>query len=73
LHKLKLLRTYFKANTTFKQACTLAYTKLDKYYKIIKKQDFVVIAIVCNLWFNFNIFYNFYKDFLNTNTHKIRI
>jgi hypothetical protein len=53
--------------------CTSVYTKLDKYYKIIKKQDFAVVATVCNSRFNFNIFYNFYKDFPNINIYKIRI
>jgi hypothetical protein len=72
LYKLELLRTHFGATTTFKQACTFAYTKLDEYYKMIKKQDFAVVATVCNPQFNFNVFYNLYKDFY-TNTHKIRI
>ena len=73
LHKLELLRTYFGANTTLGQACTSAYTKLDKYYKIVKKQDFAVVATVCDPRFNFNVFQNLYKDSPNANIHKIRI
>ena len=71
LHKLELLRTHFGANTTLGQACTSASTKLDKYYKMIKKQDFAVVAIVCDPRFNFNVFYNLYKDSPCANTHKI--
>ena len=40
---------------------------------MIKKQDFVVIAIVCDPRFNFNVFHNLYKDSSYTNIHKIRI
>jgi hypothetical protein len=67
------LKTYFRANTTLRQACTSASTKLDKYYKMIKKQDFAVIATVCNPQFNFNVFHNLYKDSPYASTHKIRI
>ncbi len=73
LHKLELLRTHFGANTTLGQACTSAYAKLDKYYKMIKKQDFAVVATVCDPQFNFNVFQNLYKDTSNANIHKIRI
>ena len=73
LHKLGLLRTHFGANTTLGQAYTSTSTKLDEYYKMIKKQDFAVVATVCDPRFNFNIFHNFYKDSPNANTHKIRI
>jgi hypothetical protein len=73
LHKLELLRTHFGANTTFGQACTSAYAKLDEYYKMIKKQDFAVVATVCDPQFNFNVFQNLYKDSSNANIHKIRI
>jgi hypothetical protein len=73
LYKLELLKTYFGANTTLGQACTSASAKLDKYYKIIKKQDFAVVATVCDPRFNFNVFYNLYKDSLYTNIYKIRI
>jgi hypothetical protein len=48
LHKLELLRTHFRANTTLGQARTSASTKLDEYYKMIKKQDFAVVATFCN-------------------------
>jgi hypothetical protein len=48
LYKLELLKTYFGANTTLEQACTSAYVKLNGYYKIIKKQDFAVVATVCD-------------------------
>ena len=48
LYKLELLRTHFGANTTLGQACTSASAKLDEYYKIIKKQDFAVVATVYN-------------------------
>jgi hypothetical protein len=73
LYKLELLRIYFKANTTLGQACTSVYIKLDKYYKMIKKQNFAVVATVCDLWFNFNVFQNLYKESFNTNIHKIWI
>jgi hypothetical protein len=73
LYKLELLKAYFRTNTTLGQVCISVSAKLDKYYKIIKKQDFAVVTIVCNLRFNFNIFYNLYKDFLYTNIYKIRI
>ena len=73
LHKLELLRTYFGAQTTLGQACTSTYTKLDEYYKMIKKQDFAVVATVCDPRFNFNVFHNLYKDSPHANTHKIRI
>ena len=73
LHKLELLRTHFGANTTLGQACTSASAKLDEYYKMIKKQDFAVVATVCDPWFNFNVFHNLYKDSPHANTHKIQI
>ena len=73
LHKLELLRTHFGANTTLGQACTSASAKLDEYYKMIKKQDFAVVATVCDPRFNFNVFHNLYKDSPHANTHKIRI
>ena len=40
---------------------------------MIKKQDFAVVATVCDPRFNFNMFQNLYKDTSNTNIHKIRI
>ena len=40
---------------------------------MIKKQDFAVVATVCNPRFNFNVFHNLYKDSPHANTHKIRI
>ena len=43
-------------NTALGQACTSAYAKLDEYYKMIKKQNFAIVAIVCNSQFNFNVF-----------------
>jgi hypothetical protein len=73
LHKLELLRTHFGVNTTLGRACTSASTKLDEYYKMIKKQDFAVVAIVCDPQFNFNVFHNLYKDSPYTNTYKIQI
>jgi hypothetical protein len=73
LHKLELLRTHFGANTTLGQAYTSTSTKLDEYYKMIKKQDFAVVATVCDPRFNFNVFHNLYKDSPHANTHKIRI
>jgi hypothetical protein len=73
LHKLELLRVHFGANTTLGQACALAYAKLDKYYKMIKKQDFAVVATICDPWSNFNVFQNLYKDSPNASVRKIRI
>ena len=40
---------------------------------MIKKQDFAVVATVCDPRFNFNVFHNLYKDFPHANTRKIRI
>ena len=40
---------------------------------MIKKQDFAVVATVCDPQFNFNVFHNLYKDSPNASTHKIRI
>jgi hypothetical protein len=40
---------------------------------MIKKQDFAVVATVCDPRFNFNVFHNLYKDSPHANTHKIRI
>jgi hypothetical protein len=40
---------------------------------MIKKQDFAVVATVYDPRFNFNVFYNLYKDSPHANTHKIRI
>jgi hypothetical protein len=37
LDKLELLRTHFGANNTLGQAYTSAYTKLDEYYRMVKK------------------------------------
>jgi hypothetical protein len=48
-------------------------SKLDEYYKKIKKQDFAFAATVCYPRFNFNVFHNLYKDSPNANVHKIRI
>ena len=69
----RALGTHFGANTTLGQACTPTSTKLDEYCKMIKKQDFAVVATVCDPQFNFNVFHNLYKDSPNANTHKIRI
>jgi len=73
LHKLELLRVHFGANTTLGQACASAYAKLDKYYKMIKKQNFAVVATICNPQFNFNVFQNLYKDSPNASVYKSRI
>lgn len=40
---------------------------------MIKKQDFAVVAIVCDPRFNFNIFHNLYKDSPQANIYKIWI
>jgi len=40
---------------------------------MIKKQNFAVVATICDPRFNFNVFQNLYQDTLNANTHKIQI
>jgi hypothetical protein len=40
---------------------------------MIKKQDFAIVATICDPRFNFNVFQNLYKDSPNANIHKIRI
>jgi hypothetical protein len=43
-----LLRTYFDLNTILGKACTSAYDKIEKYYNIIKTQNFAVVATICD-------------------------
>jgi hypothetical protein len=73
LHKLELLRIHFGLNTMLGNACTLAYNKLDEYYKMIKKQNFAVVATICDPRFNFNVFHNLYQDSDSNNAHRTRI
>src|ERR1700722_13546026 len=72
LDKLELLRTAFGANTQLGKACTFAYDKIDEYYKMIKKQNFAIVATICNLRFNFNVFQNHWQD-LDSNTHRNQV
>jgi hypothetical protein len=72
LHRLELLRTAFGLNTVLGKACTSAYNKLDEYYNMIKKQNFAIVATICDPRFNFNVFQNLYLE-SDSNAHKIRI
>ena len=48
LHKLELLKEHFGSNTILKKACTSAYDKMEKYYNMIKAQNFAVVATICD-------------------------
>jgi hypothetical protein len=72
LNKLELLKTAFGANTQLGEACTSAYDKMDEYYKMIKKQNFAIVATICDPRFNFNVFQNLWQD-LDGNAHRNRV
>jgi hypothetical protein len=56
LNKLELLRTHFGSTSVLSRACTSSYNKLNEYFVMIKKQNFAVVASICDLQFNFNVF-----------------
>jgi hypothetical protein len=48
LHKLELLRTHFGTNTVLGKACMSVYNKMEKYYNMIKTQNFAISATICD-------------------------
>src|SRR5450432_1729998 len=74
LNKLELLRTHFNSNTTLGKACTAAYDKLHNYYLLIRKQNYGTVAMICDLWFNLNVFLNLWPDPRNdSNRNRVRL